>query len=49
MGVFQARIGVSDGNGSQVEWVNALVDTGATYSYSTSTSTRCVMLLPMPW
>ena len=32
MAVFQTRIGVSDGNGSQVEWINALVDIGATYS-----------------
>ena len=32
MGVFRTRIGVTDGNGSQVEWIDALVDTGATYS-----------------
>ena len=32
MGIFYARVGVSDGNGGATEWVNALVDTGATYS-----------------
>lgn len=32
MGTFQARIGVSDGNGGRTEWVDALVDTGATYT-----------------
>ena len=32
MGFFYARVGVSDGNGGATEWVNALVDTGATYS-----------------
>ena len=32
MGIFYARIGVSNGNGGATEWVNALVDTGATYS-----------------
>ncbi len=32
MGIFYARVGVSDGNGGATEWVDALVDTGATYS-----------------
>ena len=32
MGTFNARVGVSDGNGGTTEWVDALVDTGATYS-----------------
>ena len=32
MGTFEARIGVSDGNGGRTEWVDALVDTGATYT-----------------
>ncbi len=32
MGTFKARIGVSDGNGGPTHWVNALVDTGATYT-----------------
>ena len=32
MGTFKARIGVSDGNGGPTEWVEALVDTGATWT-----------------
>ena len=32
MGTFSARVGVSDGNGGPTEWVDALVDTGATYT-----------------
>ena len=32
MGTFEARIGVSDGNGGPTRWVDALVDTGATYA-----------------
>ena len=32
MGTFKAHIGVSDGNGGSTQWVDALVDTGATYS-----------------
>ena len=40
MGIFYARIGVSDGNGGETEWVNALVDTGATYSVLPSSLLR---------
>ena len=32
MGVFEARIGVSDGNGGATRWLSALVDTGATFT-----------------
>ena len=32
MGVFTARMGVSDGNGGEPLWVEADVDTGATYT-----------------
>ena len=32
MGTFEARIGVSDGNGGSTQWVDALVDTGATWT-----------------
>ena len=32
MGVFAAHVGVSDGNGGPTRWVDALVDTGATYT-----------------
>lgn len=32
MGTFRARAGVNDGNGGATHWVDALVDTGATYS-----------------
>ena len=32
MGTFRTRVGVSNGNGGEPEWVNALVDTGATYT-----------------
>lgn len=32
MGTFRAKVGVSDGNGGATQWVDALVDTGATYS-----------------
>ena len=32
MGTFNARIGVSDGNGGPTEWVEAAVDTGATWT-----------------
>lgn len=32
MGIFTARMGVSDGNGGEPTWVEADVDTGATYT-----------------
>jgi predicted aspartyl protease len=32
MGTFKAHVGVNDGNGGDTQWVDALVDTGATYS-----------------
>ena len=32
MGTFKARVGVTDGNGGGTQWIDALVDTGATYS-----------------
>ncbi len=32
MGTFAAHIGVSDGNGGATQWVDALVDTGATFT-----------------
>ncbi len=32
MGTFTARLGVSDGNGGPTEWVDAVVDTGATFT-----------------
>ena len=32
MGTFCARVGVSDGNGGATHWVEAAVDTGATYT-----------------
>ena len=32
MGSFNCRFGVSNGNGGEVEWVEALVDTGASHS-----------------
>ena len=32
MGTFAAHIGVSDGNGGAMQWVDALVDTGATFT-----------------
>lgn len=32
MGTFKTRLGVSDGNGGATEWIEALVDTGATYT-----------------
>ncbi len=32
MGTFPAQIGVSDGNGGATQWVDALVDTGATFT-----------------
>lgn len=32
MGTFAAHIGVSDGNGGAKRWVDALVDTGATFT-----------------
>ena len=32
MGTFETRVGVSDGNGGDMEWVDATVDTGATYT-----------------
>ena len=32
MGTFAAQIGVSDGNGGATQWVDALVDTGATFT-----------------
>ena len=32
MGIFYARVGVSNRNGGATEWVDALVDTGATYT-----------------
>ncbi len=32
MGAFTVRIGVSNGNGGATQWVEALVDTGATFT-----------------
>ena len=32
METFKTRLGVSDGNGGATQWVEALVDTGATYT-----------------
>ena len=32
MGTFTARVGVSNGNGGATQWVEALVDTGATFT-----------------
>ncbi len=32
MGTFKAHMGVTDGNGGPTQWVDALVDTGATYT-----------------
>ncbi len=32
MGTFKAHVGVNDGNGGATHWVDALVDTGATYT-----------------
>ena len=32
MGVFETRVGVSNGNGGPTEWVDALVETGATWT-----------------
>ena len=32
MGTFDARIGVSDGNGGKTHWMTAAVDTGATFT-----------------
>ena len=32
VGTFSAKVGVNDGNGGASLWVEALVDTGATYS-----------------
>ena len=32
MGTFKAHVGVDDGNGGKTQWVDALVDTGATYT-----------------
>ena len=32
MGTFKARLGISDGNGGATQWIEALVDTGATYT-----------------
>ena len=32
MGTFSAHIGVSNGNGGAVRWVDVLVDSGATYT-----------------
>ncbi len=32
MGTFKCRLGVSNGSGGRVEWVEALVDTGATFT-----------------
>ena len=32
LGTFTARLGVSNGNGGPTEWVDAVVDTGATFT-----------------
>ena len=40
MGTFQARIGVNDGNGGATKWVDADVDTGATYTVLPDTLLR---------
>ena len=32
MGTFTARLGVNNGNGGDTQWVEALVDTGATFT-----------------
>ncbi len=32
MGTFTTRLGISNGNGGDTHWVEALVDTGATYT-----------------
>ena len=32
MGTFTVRVGVSNGNGGATQWVEALVDTGATFT-----------------
>ena len=32
MGTFNVRLGVSDGNGGPTEWVDAVVDTGASFT-----------------
>ncbi len=32
MGIFRHRLGVSNGNGGPIEWVDALVDTGSTFT-----------------
>ena len=32
MGTFKAYVGVSDGNGGAMQWVDAQVDTGATWT-----------------
>ena len=32
MGTFKERMGISNGHGGAIRWVEALVDTGATYS-----------------
>ena len=32
MGTFSARLGVNNGNGGDTQWVEALVDTGATFT-----------------
>lgn len=32
MGTFTARLGVSNGNGGATQWVEALIDTGATFT-----------------
>ena len=32
MGTFKCQLGVSNGNGGPIEWVEALVDTGATFT-----------------
>ena len=32
MGTFKTHLGISDGNGGAPQWIEALVDTGATYT-----------------
>ena len=40
MGTFTTRIGVSNGGGGEPEWVDAMVDTGATYTVLPATLLR---------
>ena len=43
MGTFNARVGVSDGNGGATHWVTAAVDTGATFTVLPETVLRDVV------